>query len=339
MATIAAVLFLGTQAASADAPVPARHFPSWLQVISNKASLYAADSGVGRIGDLQRYAFTRVLAAGSDRLQVQAYDSNGQPGPTGWVDPDDVAPSASGIDWLVSSRATTLTRADGSTRSLDQFTPLQQTDGPMNDQVEVRAFRPDFSAVADQGWVPVGDTGPALAPQTRVPSATGDGFAGAAAPSSPETKETFLSAAERAAVAARAETGVPASVTVAQAILESDWGRSGLATGARNYFGMKAVGGLGNDGVVWLPTAEYGADGQEYQTVSPFRAYKTLMDSMLDHDQLLEHLSRYAPAMQAANDPRQFAELLSEAGYSTDPSYADKLIALMDTYGLYSLDS
>ena len=43
--------------------------------------------------------------------------------------------------------------------------------------------------------------------------------------------------------------------------------------------------------------------------------------------------------MRAARDPRQFAVLLGEAGYSTDPAYADKLIALMDRYDLYRLDS
>ena len=132
---------------------------------------------------------------------------------------------------------------------------------------------------------------------------------------------------------------MPASITVAQAILESDWGRSTLATAASNYFGIKAMGGLGNDGVVWLSTDEYGADGQEYETISPFRAYRTLTDSIVDHDRLLTDLSRYAPAMQAANDPRQFAQLLTQGGYSTDPSYADKLIALMDRYNLYSLDA
>jgi flagellar protein FlgJ len=91
--------------------------------------------------------------------------------------------------------------------------------------------------------------------------------------------------------------------------------------------------------VVWLPTSEFDANGQEYQTVSPFRAYKNLTDSMLDHDRLLSQLGRYAPAMQAANDPRQFAQLLMQGGYSTDPDYASKLIGLMDRYNLYQLDA
>jgi flagellar protein FlgJ len=142
-----------------------------------------------------------------------------------------------------------------------------------------------------------------------------------------------------AARQASARTGVPASVTVAQAILESDWGRSALAQDANNYFGMKSMGTLGDDGVVWMPTSEYDGAGQLYQTTSAFRAYKSLADSVTDHDLLLENSARYAPAMRVANDPKQFAQQLALNGYSTDPAYADKLIALMDRYGLYSLDS
>jgi flagellar protein FlgJ len=60
---------------------------------------------------------------------------------------------------------------------------------------------------------------------------------------------------------------------------------------------------------------------------------------MTDHDRLLQTASRYAAAMRASNNPREFASRLYEAGYSTDPQYADKLVALMDRYNLYSLDA
>jgi len=59
---------------------------------------------------------------------------------------------------------------------------------------------------------------------------------------------------------------------------------------------------------------------------------------MTDHDKLLL-TGRYSVAMQVANDPKQFAQELYQAGYSTDPAYADKLIALMDRYDLYRLDA
>jgi flagellar protein FlgJ len=60
---------------------------------------------------------------------------------------------------------------------------------------------------------------------------------------------------------------------------------------------------------------------------------------MIDHDLLLRDAARYAPAMQVAHDPRQFAHMLVQGGYATDPAYADKLIALMDRYDLYRLDA
>ena len=59
----------------------------------------------------------------------------------------------------------------------------------------------------------------------------------------------------------------------------------------------------------------------------------------MDHDRLLQLGARYANAMQARSDPKAFAARLYEAGYSTDPSYADKLVALMDRYNLYGLDA
>jgi flagellar protein FlgJ len=60
---------------------------------------------------------------------------------------------------------------------------------------------------------------------------------------------------------------------------------------------------------------------------------------MADHDRLLQLGSRYAAAMRSAKDPKQFAALIAQAGYSTDPAYADKLVSLMDRYNLYQLDA
>jgi flagellum-specific peptidoglycan hydrolase FlgJ len=220
-------------------------------------------------------------------------------------------------------------------RNLDRFVALQKIDGPTDGRLLVQVYRSDFSGVLDQGWVDATATGPALPPQMRVPSPDHS----SAFHTSTIAQSDFLSIAAQAARQAAATTGVPASVTVAQAILESDWGRSSLAQDANNYFGIKAMGTLGNDGVVWLPTSEYDDSGQLYQTTSAFRAYKSLADSVTDHDLLLEQAARYAPAMRVANDPRQFAQQLSLDGYSTDPAYADKLIALMDRYNLHQLDT
>lgn len=337
----AAVLFdVGPNGLDA-ATVQMSRLPTWVQVATSSTALYVADmSDAKAAARLTRFAFLRVLGGGASRLQVDVYDDNGSQGARGWIDPSDVLPSAPGIDWLVSSRPISLWRnaADGAAavRNLDRFTPLQQVDGPVQKRVLVRVYRPDFT-VLDQGWVDVSDTGPAFAPHTRVPSPTSDRTLAARPLAGPNLQQAFLDATAQGARAAARLTGVPASVTVAQAILESDWGRSQLALSANNYFGIKATSSLGNDGLVWLPTSEYDPSGETYDTISPFRAYKSLADSMTDHDRLLLG-ERYAEAMQVANDPRQFAERLYTAGYSTDPDYADKLVGLMDRYELYRLD-
>jgi hypothetical protein len=317
--------------------------PAWVQVVGASGSLYAVDSGSDQVlAKLPRHAFLRVIDGGTSRLHVQVYDDSGAPGQTGWVGADQVLPSAPGTGWLVTAKATTLwpapDAADGAVRNVDRFAPLQRLDGPQLNRIQVRVYRSDFTGVVAQGWVDVADTGPALPPQLRVPGPSDPSLTTRAA-STTELQAAFLEAAAQAAREGAALTGVPASVTVAQAILESDWGRSTLAQGANNYFGMKALGTLGDDGVVWMPTSEYTAAGQLYQTTSAFRAYKSLADSTVDHDELLASLSRYAAAMRSASDPKAFAALIAEAGYATDPGYADKLVALMDRYNLYSLDA
>jgi hypothetical protein len=319
------------------------HLPTWVQVATAGAVLYASDTGnqAATADRLPRFSFLRVLGGATERLQVEVTGETGEAGPRGWIDPNVVLPSAAGRDWLVTSSATSLWRgADAGALeagTLDRFTPLQQLDGPVQGRLEVRVYRSDLLAVVDQGWVDLTDTGPAFAPSSRVPDPTRT--VDMRKLSGSDQAQQFLNSAAQAAMTASARTGVPASVTVAQAILESDWGRSALSQSASNYFGIKATGGLGNDGVVWMPTAEYDANGLAYETTSAFRAYRSLADSVIDHDLMLGHSQRYAPAMQAARDPRQFAQLLAEAGYATDPSYADKLIALMDRYDLYRLDA
>ncbi|HEV7662511.1 MAG TPA: glucosaminidase domain-containing protein [Chloroflexota bacterium] len=325
------------------ATVPMTHLPTWVQP-AQSTFLYTSDGGsnLAQTTKLKPFTYLRVLGGGTARLQVEVYDESGSATSRGWVDPGNVLPSAPGSDWLVASQATPLFRsADANSdaiRTVDRFSALQLLDGPVQDRIQVRVYRSDFTTL-DQGWVDSAATGPALAPQTRVPSPNPDHALALKNLSGASQQQAFLDAASQAARSAAATTGVPASVTVAQAILESDWGRSSLSQNANNYFGIKAMGSLGTDGVVWLPTSEYDANGNLYQTVSAFRAYKSLTDSLTDHDRLLQTASRYAPVMRAATDPRQFAQRLYEAGYSTDPAYGDKLVALMDAYNLYRLDA
>lgn len=149
--------------------------------------------------------------------------------------------------------------------------------------------------------------------------------------------QAFITSVGAAAYQAELDTGVPASVTIAQAILESGWGQSVLSSEANNFFGMKAVDTT-LSGVIWLATTEYDASGQPDEVSAAFRMYPTPVDSLLDHDEMLASNKRYGSAMAVSSDAREFAARLADDGYATDPDYASKLIALMDQYDLYQFD-
>ena len=141
------------------------------------------------------------------------------------------------------------------------------------------------------------------------------------------------------AQAATAGTGVLASVTVAQAILESGWGQSALASAPyHNLFGIKK--GYGWAGaVVNMSTSEF-ENGKWVTVVAPFRAYGSQMASFQDHTNFLLANSRYA-ANGVINAPNYIAMAtgLQAAGYATAPTYASALINLVERYNLQSLDS
>ncbi|MBB6674497.1 glycoside hydrolase family 73 protein [Cohnella nanjingensis] len=126
-------------------------------------------------------------------------------------------------------------------------------------------------------------------------------------------------------------TGVPASLTIAQAALESNWGTSGLTRQANNLFGMKGAGPAGS---ITMSTTEY-VNGQYVQMPATFRAYRGWNESIADHSVLLQN-RRYAGVLRT--DGRKAAKAVAAAGYATDPKYADKLIKLMDDYHLYAYD-
>jgi flagellum-specific peptidoglycan hydrolase FlgJ len=150
-------------------------------------------------------------------------------------------------------------------------------------------------------------------------------------------QEQFISSIAEAAVESADRTGVPASVTIAQAILESYWGSSRLAHEARNYFGIKAQTRGGSAGSVWFDVWEV-IGGRNVVQSQAFRAYNSIAESFVDHGLFFVENGRYAAAMAARDDPRRFAREINRAGYATDPAYASKLIGLMDRYDLYRYD-
>lgn len=163
---------------------------------------------------------------------------------------------------------------------------------------------------------------------------TGIGMMGYAQDHADDDVKRFIALYADAARKAMAETGVPASVTIAQAILESGTGKSGLTRRAKNFFGIK---GSGPAGSVTMRTREVGPGGSYFMN-SPFRAYNTADESFADHARfLLGH--RYRGALQNAGDPKQYARDIARAGYATDPLYAQKIGSTIDKYGLGKLDT
>ncbi|HET8756824.1 MAG TPA: glucosaminidase domain-containing protein [Solirubrobacteraceae bacterium] len=136
------------------------------------------------------------------------------------------------------------------------------------------------------------------------------------------------------------EFGVPASVTIAQAILESGWGKSHIGS-ANNYFGIKAQSptsfGPIAIGTVTVPTREV-INGRSITVNGRFRKYRSMDDSMRDHGRFLRDNPRYKPAFAVSHDANAFAQAIHRAGYATDPKYSGLLISLMKQWNLYQFD-
>lgn len=145
--------------------------------------------------------------------------------------------------------------------------------------------------------------------------------------------EQFLAEVAPWAQATQRVYRVPASVTLAQAILESAWGESELATKANALFGIKAptVPSPHQSGTYTKATWEH-VDGRDVTVTATFRAYRSWRESVLDHGLFLTG-PRYAAAFKTST-PDEFARAIWAAGYATDPNYPTKLAKLMDTWGL-----
>ena len=146
------------------------------------------------------------------------------------------------------------------------------------------------------------------------------------------TPEEFVARIWPQAVKAAAALGVPAKTLVAQAALETGWGRKTVrgAGGeeAHNLFGIKATGNW-RGGRVTATTTEY-AGGATRREAAGFRAYGSPDESFADYVGLLKGNPRYADALNSGGDGTRFAQALQQAGYATDPQYAAKLSAIAE---------
>lgn len=124
--------------------------------------------------------------------------------------------------------------------------------------------------------------------------------------------------------------GVPASITLAQGLLESSAGRSRLATKGNNHFGIKCGGS-------WRGPYMLANDDAPNER---FRVYKNAKESYEDHSRFLVENRRYAALFRLdRRDYKGWARGLKEAGYATNPAYAGSLITLIERYDLYKYDS
>jgi LysM repeat protein len=129
-----------------------------------------------------------------------------------------------------------------------------------------------------------------------------------------------------------------ASLVIAQACLESDFGRSGLAKKGKNLFGVK---GSYNGQSVTMPTTEY-RDGKPYKINAAFRKYPSWYESMEDlarlyHNGVSWDRNKYKPIIGETNYVMA-CKKVQECGYCTDPNYATKLINIIEKYELYKYD-
>lgn len=140
----------------------------------------------------------------------------------------------------------------------------------------------------------------------------------------------YLNRYSTLAVSEMKRTGIPASITLAQGMLESNYGRSTLATKGNNHFGIKCHSD-------WKGEKIYYDDNHRGEC---FRAYQSDADSYRDHSDFLVSGSRYKDLFRlSSTDYKGWAHGLKKAGYATDPKYADLLIRKIDEYGLHAYDT
>lgn len=148
-----------------------------------------------------------------------------------------------------------------------------------------------------------------------------------------ESPEDFvrqlLPMAERAALA----SGINPKVMIAQAALETGWGRHMIKGEAdapsHNLFGIKADQRWAGESVT-IATTEF-RDGLPLSERASFRSYPDYESSFRDYVSFLESNPRYKKVLSAADDPDQFARGLQEAGYATDPHYGEKIRRILNT--------
>jgi LysM repeat protein len=143
------------------------------------------------------------------------------------------------------------------------------------------------------------------------------------------TTDEYITAYKDFAVLEMHQSGVPASITLSQGILESSSGNSRLAKEGNNHFGIKCKSD-------WKGKTIFADDDAPNEC---FRAYNSVLESYQDHSNFLKSNWRYQELFKlSGTDYKGWAEGLRKAGYATNPKYHDILINLIDRYELHKFD-
>lgn len=182
---------------------------------------------------------------------------------------------------------------------------------------------PDQRHLQPPGLARAAETVQNVVAQSAIPGTGGE----AASP----TAKAFVNRVWPHAVEASRSTGIPPQFLVAHAALESGWGKSEIrrADGSTTYnlFGIKA-GKSWSGAAAEATTTEY-VDGEAQRVNARFRAYGSYAEAFADYAGLLRNNPRYG-AVIGSQDGAEFAKRLQQAGYATDPGYADKLSRIIN---------
>lgn len=147
------------------------------------------------------------------------------------------------------------------------------------------------------------------------------------------TTEQFFNKIKPFVIADMKKSGILASLTAAQAKIESENGMSGLTQKANNLFGIK---GTYNGQFVKMLTTEYIA-GKWVKIYANFRKYPSWLESIADHSAMFNRMSRYKN-LRGETNYKTAAQNVRLDGYCTDPKYTEKLISVIERYKLYEWD-
>lgn len=147
------------------------------------------------------------------------------------------------------------------------------------------------------------------------------------------TADSFLAVLKPYVLEDMKKTKILASLTAAQAFIESNKGNSGLTIKANNLFGMK---GEYNGEYVIMPTTEY-YNGVKTKVNAKFRKYPSWLESVADHSRLFNSNKRYAN-LRGCTNYKEACINVQKDGYATSPTYANTLITTIEKYKLYEWD-